>query len=199
MPVPDTFYEATFLFKNDVSPRIATTALGFATTDITPPDASEAANAIHNIVRATGNVFAPGNMIDDWHYLGCHVALGTPTGDLLGELNSDIAGTLVDNAITSNCACLVTKSTALGGRRYRGRMFLPPFRLNEGAVDAAGNIAGATVTAINTSLFNTLTALATGTWFPVLFHQGAGAPDPTPITALTCQSLIATQRRRMRG
>jgi hypothetical protein len=199
MSVPDGFYEATFLFKNNVSPRIATTALGFVNVGLVQPDPGAAALEIYNIVTGSGHMFSAGVMIDDWSILGCHVAQGTPTGDLLGEHNETRNGTLVDNAITSNCSALVNKSTALGGRQFRGRMFIPPIWLNEGAVDAAGNIFGSVVTTIQGTINTTLIALAVADWQPQLFHQGLTPPAPTPIGALTLQSLIATQRRRMRS
>jgi hypothetical protein len=199
MPVPDGFYEATFLFKNNVSPRIATSSLGFLNVNLTQPSASDAADDIDNIVSASTHMFSPGLMIDDWLYLGCHVAQGTPTGDILGEANQSTAGSLADNAITSNCSLLVDKLTALGGRKFRGRMFLPPIHLNEGAVDAAGNISSGPLATIQAAINLTILALVAADYQPVLFHQGVAPPVPTPITALSAQSQIATQRQRMRS
>lgn len=199
MAVVDGFYEATFILKNTVSPRVATTALGFLFTDVDQPTPSEAADDLKTIVVGSGKLFAAGSMIDDWIFLGVHVAQGTPTGDLLGEANTSVTGTVVDSSPPSNCSVLVSKQTALGGRKYRGRMFLPPCHLNEGAVDAAGNILTSPLGVIQGYINTTLGALVVANWQPVLFHQGTSPPDPTPITALTAQSLIATQRRRMRS
>jgi hypothetical protein len=131
--------------------------------------------------------------------LGLQVAKGTATGDLLGQHLGSFPGTLSDNVIPSNCAMIVTKNTALGGRRYRGRMFFPPIILNEGAVDPAGNINSSPLASIQGNFDAWFDALIAGDWGPALFHQGAGAPAPTGITSFTVESLCGTQRRRMRS
>lgn len=199
MAVYEDYFEATFLFKNVFSPRVCTTALGFLYAGVTPPSASDAAEELYTIFSDDDCIFETSGIIDDWTKLGCHVAFGTPTGDILGEHNVSVTGTLTDVTITSNCALLVNKSTASGGRANRGRMYLPPLHLNEGAVDAAGNISSSPLAGIQLRLNATLAALAVADWQPVLFHQGVSPAAPTNVTALTAQSLIATQRRRMRG
>lgn len=107
------------------------------------------------------------------------------------------AGSSGSQAPPSNCATLVRKNTALGGRRGRGRMFLPPFNLAETSVDANGNLDGAYVSGTNSNLASWL---VTGR-SPVLLHNSEGVsppPAPTPITTLVVQTKIATQRTRMR-
>jgi hypothetical protein len=199
MPVPDGFYEATFLMKNSASTRIATCSLGLLSLDVTPPDADAAADDIYAIAVAAGNPFAPGQMIDDWSFEGVSVAQGTSTGDIIGQHLQHADGTVSDSVPPSNCAVLIKKNTASGGRRYRGRLFLPPIFLNEGAVDPAGNIAGSPLTSMQNQWNSFYDDLIAGDWVPTLFHQGAGAPSPTAITSFTVQSLIGTQRRRMRS
>jgi hypothetical protein len=199
MPVPDGFYEATFLFRNDASPRVCTFSLGFVRIDLTSPTAVEAAQEIKDVTYADGMPFDNAEMINDWFIDGVSVAKGTSTGDIVGQALQTLQGTVVDSCVPSNCALIVKKNTALGGRRYRGRMFVPPVILNEGAVDAAGNILSSPLALIQANFDQWHAALIAADWGPCLMHQGAGAPAPTLITSFTCDSLIGTQRRRMRG
>jgi hypothetical protein len=84
---------------------------------------------------------------------------------------------------------------APGGRRARGRMFLPPFGLHEGNVSPNGMLEDDFVA-------DTQAILAL--WFAdidmVLLHDSAtpGAPEPYPLTNLVLDNRIATQRRRLR-
>lgn len=95
-----------------------------------------------------------------------------------------------------NCALLAQKRTGLGGRKNRGRMFVPPFMLNEADVDANGLINPSTLATVQgwfTSLFNGLDAV---TQSPVLFHSDGSIP--TQLTSFSLQNRIATQRERLR-
>lgn len=109
-------------------------------------------------------------------------------------------GTGGGTPLPNNCAYLVKKSTDLGGRRNRGRMYLPcP---SEADVDGAGLVLSASVTALNVQTAKLLPGGAIHTAFgvlgdPVVLHE-SGSQTPATISSLTCQTKIATQRRRMR-
>jgi hypothetical protein len=100
--------------------------------------------------------------------------------------------------LPQNCAALVRKNTALGGRQHRGRLFLPNV-LDEGEVSHVGLIAAPMMTALTTKV---------DLWFDtfedtpmVILHNNVGVgdtPDPTPVTSLTCDNVVSTQRRRLR-
>ena len=97
--------------------------------------------------------------------------------------------------VPQNTAYLFTKGTAFGGRRNRGRMFVPGVR--EGDVDNVGVVLPATVTALNTSAATLLAGLVTDGNPMVLFHSEAPFTPPFVQTML-CQPVAATQRRRLR-
>lgn len=139
-----------------------------------------------------------------WTYLGVDYTLTQSFGDPeLHTVPETVTGSLTPSSSPPNCSMLITKRTTNGGRKMRGRLFMPPAMLNDVDVDQAGNIAGAVVTAHQT-LWNTfLQTLNDGLRFPTLFHQfdpdlGEVGETPTRITQFVVQPRIATQRRRLR-
>lgn len=114
-------------------------------------------------------------------------------------------GTSDTGKLPQNCALLVRKVSALGGRKNRGRFFVPGV-LNEGQVDNVGVIAPALVDAFNVASALMLSNLELGgatssTPAPmvILHNPGLGSlPVPTPVTDLSVSPVIATQRRRLR-
>lgn len=105
------------------------------------------------------------------------------------------------DAVPPNCAFLLQKRTALGGRKHRGRMFLPGCNFN--LIDQVGNVTSGGMTSLQTAATAFLGAingdgLTPITSMVILHDAGLGAIDPTPVTSLTIASKIATQRRRLR-
>jgi len=94
-------------------------------------------------------------------------------------------------------AYLFTKSTDSGGRSGKGRTYLPG--VLEANVDQAGNVPGPTVGAWNVAL-EAFRDLFTADDTPLVLLHAPGAPlsSPSIITGITCQSRVATQRRRLR-
>lgn len=199
MAVPEDFYEITIIWQADGTAKEFTSSFGAADLSVTPRTATEMASDAYDALSATGAPCASGSMMDDYSFLGISCALGTATGDIVGQRLATISGTVNDACPPSNCAALVNKSTALGGRRYRGRFFVPVAEINEGAVDQLGVISGSTLTAFAGHWVDAYDNLVAADIIPHLFHQGAGAPVPTVITAFTAQTQLATQRRRMRS
>lgn len=108
-----------------------------------------------------------------------------------------IAGAGVGTALPNNCAALLRKVTNVGGRRGRGRMYVPG--VLESSANEVGDLSAAALAAYvsaGTSLVFDLTALATIDSL-VILHSSAPF-TPTPITDITAAPRIATQRRRMR-
>jgi hypothetical protein len=134
----------------------------------------------------------------DYQVGGGHIIWGQDGSDIrIDSANNLVTGLTAGSALPPNCAYLVRKLTDLGGRRARGRMFIPG--VPEGTVGANGVLTGAGLTAVNTAVLALLTNLEGNAAVEglVLFHDTAPF-TPTPITSLEAQSKIATQRRRMR-
>lgn len=106
-----------------------------------------------------------------------------------------------------NVAVGITKRTEFGGRQYRGRFYFPGL-ISEAEVDEVGVITPARQVSIQTAASAWLSGLAGSVLQPwpvpmVLLHGppkfGGPIPAPTPVSALTVQRVVRTQRRRLRG
>jgi hypothetical protein len=116
-------------------------------------------------------------------------------------------GTGTGQKLPQNCALLVRKQTSLGGRRGRGRIFVPNV-LDESEVTNTGVIGTSTVSgfqSIFTDILDDLAApdVVSGAETPmVLLHSapslGAEPLAPTLVNSVAVDSVIATQRRRLR-
>jgi hypothetical protein len=134
-----------------------------------------------------------------WVFVGASVTMGAepppgPTGESLDGSN----GTWVSTNLPPNVAYLVKKSTALGGRRNRGRFYLPAGFTAESQVDESGGIATTTVQAWDIRMADFLVALGAGGGYDgmVILHSELPAL-PTLVTSLTTDARVATQRRRL--
>ncbi len=132
---------------------------------------------------------------------GGHVLIGDSGGSIRFDSSiTGIVGTGTGTLVPQNTAYIIRKTTASGGRRNRGRMYVPG--VLEGVVSEAGVLAGATITALNASAATLKPGGAVHTAFgflgdPVILHD-SGSQTPTPITDLGAQLLVGTQRRRLR-
>lgn len=101
------------------------------------------------------------------------------------------------NALPQNCAVLIRKLAALGGRRNRGRFYVPGVDdtdiLSNGALDPTRRTAWQT--AANNFYLGFDSALDVG--LPVVLHTEAPF-DPTDVEQFFVDNTAATQRRRMR-
>lgn len=100
-------------------------------------------------------------------------------------------------AVPQNTAFLFKKNTGLGGRRNRGRFYVPG--VPEGSVDEVGRLSSGALSAaagIADDIYTTLIGLSTVDSLQ-LFHNSAPF-DPTFLESLTVDNRVATQRRRLR-
>jgi hypothetical protein len=130
---------------------------------------------------------------------GIRVAMGTDgTADLSVDYPISVVGGASGAKTPAQVAVLCHKRTARGGRRGRGRMFIP-WGVSESDVGEAGNIGTSALATINTAMGNFLTALQTQAVPMVILHgEGLtplGAPDL--VTSLVCDAVTSTQRRRL--
>lgn len=159
-----------------------------------PDDAAEDWRAVFT---AAGRPFETSNIGTQWTFVRVDAVIMTSTGPLLGTAPHGVTGTLAAEALPLNCSFLVAKSTSRGGRRGRGRLFVPPFSVAEGNIGPTGVIVGASLTAQQAKWTAARTAQAAGDYPPYLLHDTSEiAPDP--VNLWTMQARIATQRTRLR-
>jgi hypothetical protein len=131
-----------------------------------------------------------------WTWVSLEGVWQTEDGPITVVRDVGLTGTRNEDPIPINCAFLVTKSTARGGRKGKGRQYWPPFWIAEDLVNAGGQVTGAGFGLRQTGLTEALTDITTLAWEPVLHHSDGTAGNR--ITGLTIQTTIGTQRRRLR-
>lgn len=113
-----------------------------------------------------------------------------------------VAGTVSGGALPNNAAVVATLRTDQRGRNYRGRMYLGG--LAKTATDSPLGIPGSVVANLLTALAALKTAIeALGAIWVVVSHFLAKAPRAqglkTPITGISMDNYIDSQRRRLAG
>lgn len=134
--------------------------------------------------------------------LGADVVVGQDGAPLSGFVPYPTSGAGATGGTSSeklpqNCALLVTKQTSLGGRRGKGRCFLPGV-LNEAGVDAVGQLTEADRAAWQLNCNEWRSALEDVDLPMVVLHENPPALAPTPVISLVVDPVISTQRRRLR-
>lgn len=136
-----------------------------------------------------------------WTFGGVTAYYNDPSGQIVTVNGTDVVGTTAGDTLPVNSAVLLNKLTGLGGRRNKGRVYLPPYSMDESQVSATGVIDS---TALQTMVDNwegTRLALETALVPMVLFHGPTVAlPEPpsTLVTATSGETRIATMRTRLR-
>lgn len=195
--IPVGHYEATMIFRVAGVNKDITWAHGFDSGVTTPASIAALASDMRAAASTAARPYAAAAMDVSWQFRGVSITFESDTGPIIGESIVPLQGTATAAPVPVNCAVLVSKNTAEGGRRNRGRFFAPPCFPAESVIDAAGNIPTANVAALQTAYSNLY-----GDWDALiddleLFHQTAPF-TPTTVTSWTVQPLLATQRRRMR-
>lgn len=128
--------------------------------------------------------------------VGVEVTCMTGTGPILANKTVRTTGTGTGSPLTTNTAILGKKNTARGGRKGRGRFFIPGIQVSEIDVDETGLILEAERVKVQITWDSWLSAQAATPFLPVLLHSDGGPGDS--ITSLTIEPIVATQRRRLR-
>lgn len=143
---------------------------------------------------------------NDSRVTGCFVTLGQDGAPIRQFVSNPATGQGTNSTakLPQNCALLVRKNTGIGGRRSRGRFFLPGI-VSEANVDNVGRISGGAMTEYQSAADTQLVLLADPVGAPpstpmVVLHSSGNSAiiDPTPVVSLSVDSVISTQRRRLR-
>lgn len=153
-------------------------------------DLSDAAVALYNALQTE---WVNTTMGGATRHLWCRVKEGPVSTGLAAEYSGE--GISDGGAVLApNTAFLFTKETALGGRKGKGRLFMPG--VGEGVVDNGGVITEATFPTLAGKVASWNGEINSLDLPMVLLHYNATAP--TPVTNLQLASKVASQRKRLR-
>lgn len=191
--IPPGFAEAWWAFTVSGDPEPMLISLGI---DLAAGEGASQANA-DAICNAPLAEFAA-CISSGYTVRGSHVIFGNDGGDIrIDAVTVNVAGGRTANALPQNCAFLCRKLTASGGRRGRGRFYMPG--VAEADVGNIGDVLSGMQTVLATNLPLVLSDLVGLAQVDnvVLLHQSVPF-TPNVITSLTADVRIATQRRRLR-
>lgn len=200
MPTTPGYADVAFEMVLGGMTRPAYTTFGVDTSLTDPLAVAAAVDASANVAGSFYAMFDSSITFTD-----IRVSLGTDgSEDIIGVLAVNKVPSTSKGTVPPNCAVLVHKVTARGGRRGRGRMFLP-WALGETNVDEAGIIDSPTLTDLNGKINMFRTTLNTNDVPMVLLHQPSkpGTTHPTVpgppnlVTSLVVDKLVSTQKRRL--
>jgi hypothetical protein len=194
MPTAPGYADITVRLRHAMLSRSCALTFGVQPSETDPMDVAASV-----LAAITGASSLEGLMDNDVTIVGVRASLGTDgSEDIVGEISTTLLCDGVFAAPPANCAVLIHKRSARGGRRGRGRLFVP-WALSEGDVDEVGKITPARVTAMQTIANNLLSNLSTQLVPMVILHNaGITTPGaPNTVTSLVVDPLISTQRRRL--
>jgi len=190
MIIPEGFSQVTHVFSGAAVPLGAVVTYGVENEDDTDPGTLAA--AAHSIW--SNNMLA---FQSDSITLASTIVKNGPN-DIgpTGEVSDPQDGTNPNAGCTPNVSYLVQKSTSVGGRIGRGRMYIPG--VPESDVDTSGALDGTRYTVIQGHIQDFYDDwLASAVHQMVLLHTSS-AHDPYRLAALSLSDRVATQRRRLR-
>lgn len=200
MPTPPGFATCSYELRHSAMSRSAFLTFG---VDVTETDPNAAAISLVAAFSSTGSLFT---ILDNSVQLqNTRVSIGTDGGeDIVGASPQLVACTGSFVSPPPNVAVLVHKTTARGGRRGRGRMYIP-WCLATASITEGGVVLTADVTRIQNAVIAWAAQVATLSGPVVLLHRPSGpevTPPTTPgppnvVTGWRVDPLIATQRRRL--
>lgn len=153
---------------------------------------------LHNInwQGATG-IYLASAASDSSQFTKTNVYVQQEIGLVGGEFVSNTNGTRSSQPPSPQVALICKKRTALVGRRYRGRMYLPAALLTQANVGPSGIVDAGALATIQSRCDSFLSGLSTIEYPMVLLHTHAPF-TPTVVSSLQLEQLIGTQRRRVR-
>lgn len=192
--IPIDFAEVVIPLTHSAVVHVASVTFGVSTVGGAPFSSALA----DDILTSFSAAFSP--VIDDDVLIGpVRATVGQDGAPLVVEGTIDTTGARSVLALPPNCCVLIKKRGSLGGKRGRGRFFLP-WAVAAGETNEAGTITSTVVTAVQAAATTFLADLAGSVGAPMVVLHSTGistVPEPAPVTTLTVDSLISTQRRRL--
>lgn len=188
------FADVSLFVTHSTDPRPAAITFGVAADGKSASDIWTAVKDATNVSAGIKSKLANGAA-----FSRIKVSLGQEDEiDLVHDMPVSIPGTGAVGSVPPNVALLVHKRTSRGGRRGRGRMFLP-WSINEVKVADNGSIDAAEQVLIQACVTTWFTELNTRGVPMFLLHQEGNTPTglPTAVNSLAVDPLVSSQRRRL--
>lgn len=191
--IPVGYGQATYVFRLAGIARAMTFSVGYNPDTIDP---GAHAVDIRDAFLGSGKPWTAAGAISGWSWESVQVTEMDETGPIFFELAVNSVGSATGQTPAPNTSLLIRKNTAAGGRKNKGRIYCPPAFLDESQVSQTG-VLETTYRGIVQGQFSAwLGALSSADLPAVILHSEPGTP--TPITSVTLEAVVATQRRRMR-
>lgn len=195
--IPPGFANAHYRFSFAGSSHSFSFALAYGASDVIDPlvDVVTLSTAFSDPAG-----YGMGSVYNAWTFHGVHLIVGQDGPDLVADFDPALPGTGGSGSFNPPNTCmLVKKSTLLAGKKFRGRAYVPLISLVEADVDNVGTIDNTVRGVIQSSWDDFISEIIsnipniTGMF---LLHEGLTAP--TLVETFTVESMVATQRRRLR-
>lgn len=196
MDVPPNHARLTFTFTLTGTTRIYQTSLDMKQG--TSVDAANFLTIARPLFTGTNRPFSAGFILAGMTLAEVKCSWVNSVGTLFTAIDTTVVtGTKTGNGMSINTSVLLRKNVAPAGRKFRGRMMLPPLYFIESDVTQAGQIDPTPLGLYSTAWALTYSSLALD-YQPVLLHSD-GFTTPTLITSFTVLPRVGTIGKRMRG
>lgn len=189
--IPTNFAQITLLFGGDALDFGAATTFGIKYSDSLFTTPFEVANAVEGALEDAV-------LNDLWNenvrLLTTRCKFGPTATGPVGEVTVAIDGNQSGDAGNPATCVLLKKITTLGGRKNRGRMYMPT--CGETPVGFGGELTDAYVSSRQGAVSDFVDKLAIADLPMYILHSSALAP--TIVEAVVIESVVATQRHRLR-
>lgn len=194
MIIPTGYAQLNMIFTGPSVPTGAECTVGFDRT-AGPSTPSAAASEIATIIEGCTQLFSATKT--DIKMSTLLVKFGPNATGPSAVLAVDFDGTYASTDGAPATAYLIRKNTAMGGRQGRGRLYWPGPPLVD--IGPGGVIESNLVGDMNTGFTEFFTEMAAAD-MPLVLLRAEGSPitTPEPLTGFSCQTTLATQRRRQR-
>lgn len=149
------------------------------------------------ILFQSGGLFDMGSCSDQYTWVEGYTLVNIGGVLSSAHTNYSTVGSQTSAHPTPAVSVIVRRQTARAGKAFRGHFSMPAGYIAESEVDAAGIIASTPLAALQTRATASFNAAVAQTLTPNILHSNAAVP-PTPVTAFLVQSLIGTQRKRIK-
>jgi len=187
--IPINYAQITLEWDISSAPRNAVCVFGVA--DVIPRNSP---SEIYDALLPTLEDKWPTDLSDAANLFTCRIKCGPDATGAFGEFPLNEIGTRTGGVDAPQQSALVTKNTTHGGRKGRGRMYIPG--IGSGETDTGGTLKSDFRTALQADLDIWISDLADADIPMVVLHEDA--TSPYLVESLTLSALTATQRRRLR-